>query len=467
MEVDVAVIGGGPGGYVAAIRAAQLGLKVALIEKDAVGGTCLNRGCIPTKALIRGAELLETARQAEEYGVLATGISLDLQKMMRRKNTVVQRLVGGLQGVLKSNGIQVIKGVGLPTSARQVEITSAEGQKDTVQARAIILAPGAVPATIPVPGVQGTGVIDSTDALNLKEIPKSLLIIGAGVIGVEFATIFSRLGSQVTLVEMLPKLLPGEDEEVTAIVEKSLREQGVTIYTGATVTSIKDDEAGKAIAFTKNGEAQEIQGQLVLMAVGRKPDTEGLGLGALGVATEKGFIKVNEYLETSLPGVYAVGDAVGGPQFAHKAFADGEAAADNIAGQKTVADYKAIPRCVFTIPEIASVGLSEKEAQEAGYEVQVGRFPFIGNGKATILGHTEGLVKIVSDRGSGEILGVHICGPQATELIHEAALAMKMEVLVEDLANAIHGHPTLSEAIKEAALDSQGLAIHIPAKRKG
>lgn len=465
-EADVAIIGGGPGGYVAAIRAAQLKLKVALIEKDAVGGTCLNRGCVPTKALIRGAELLETVRQAEEYGVLASGISLDFQKMMSRKNAIVQRHVGGLQSVLKSNGIQIINGVGKLTSPRQVEVTSPDGKKDTIQARAIILAPGAVSASIPVPGAQGPGVIDSTEALNLKEVPQSLVIIGAGVIGVEFATIFSRLGSQVSLVEMLPKILPTDDEEVTAIVDKSLRVLKVAIHTGAMVTGIKDDKAGKAVAFTANGQSQEVQGQFVLMAVGRKPNTEGLGLEALQIATEKGCIKVNKYLETSLPGVYAIGDAAGGPQFAHKAFAEGEAAAATIAGKKTASDYRAIPRCTFTIPEIASVGLSEKEAQEAGHQVQVGRFPFAGNSKATILGQNQGLVKIVSDRDSGEVLGAHICGPHATELIHEVALAIRLEAVLEDLANAIQAHPTLSEAIKEAALDSQGLVIHMPARRK-
>ncbi|HEX78042.1 MAG TPA: dihydrolipoyl dehydrogenase [Dehalococcoidia bacterium] len=465
IESDVAIIGGGPGGYVAAIRAAQLGLKVALVEKEALGGTCLNRGCIPTKALIRGVELLDAIRNAEEYGIAVAGVSTDFQKMMARKEAVVKRLVGGLEAVLLSHNIRIVRGVATLVSATEVEV--AGEAKENIKARNVILAPGAVSAPIPAPGAQSPDILDSQAALSLGEIPKSLAIIGAGVIGVEFATIFARLGSSVTLLEALPKVLPQEDAEITSILEKSLRKIGIGIHTSAQVTRITDVPAGKSISFTVNGQPKEIQAQRVLAAVGRRPNTEGLGLDRLGIATEKGFIKVNERLETSLPGVYAVGDAVGGLQLAHKAFAEGEIAAENAAGQKTAMDYRVIPRCIYTIPEAAAVGMSEAEAREAGHDVQVGRFPLAGSGKATVLGETRGLVKVVADGDTGEILGVHICGPQATELIHEAVLVMNLEGTVEDLAAAIHAHPTLSEAVREAALDSRGLAIHMPARRRG
>ena len=463
-KCDLVIVGGGPAGYVAAIRASQLGSKVILIEKDALGGTCLNRGCIPTKALLHSIDVLESVRKGKDYGVNVMEFSIDFTKMMSRKNDVVNTLVGGVNYLMKSNAIEVIKGTGKVISSTEVAVDGE--QQETVEATRIILATGSVSSTVPIPGVDGSGIITSNEALQLAEIPASLLIIGGGVIGVEFATIFAKLGTKVTIVEMLPQIIPTEDQELSASLKRALERDGVRIFNNTQVNRIEDDpKGGKLISVVTGEEEQKLIAELVLVAVGRKPNIEGLGLESLGVKTERGRIIVNDTMETSIPGIYAAGDAIGGILLAHVAFAEGEAAAENALGGKSVMDYKAVPRCIYTMPEVAAVGLTENQAKEKGLNLKAGKFPFAANPRALILGQPGGFIKILSDTDSGEIFGIHIFGPQATELIAEAALAMRMEMTVSEISSTIHAHPTLSEAMRETALDAEGIAVHIPRRR--
>ena len=462
-QSDVVIVGGGPAGYVAAIRASQLGGKVILIERDSLGGTCLNRGCIPTKALLHSVGVLESARKGKDYGVNVEGISIDFVKMMSHKNTVVNTLVTGVQYLMKSNAIEIIKGTGKVISPTEVEVDS--GQKENVKGNSIILTPGSIPSVVPIPGVDGSGVITSDDALQLTEIPDSLLVIGGGAIGVEFATIFAKLGTEVTIVEMLPQIIPTEDLELATSLKGVLEKDGIKILTSTQVKSIEDDSEGDKLVTITTGEAeQKLTAELVLVAVGRKPNIAGLGLEEVGIKTERGSITVNDRMETSIPGIYAAGDAVGGILLAHVASAEGEVAVENALGKDAVMDYGVVPRCIYTMPEIAAVGLTESQAKEKGLNLKVGRFPFTANSKALILGQRDGFIKVLSDAGSGEIFGVHIFGPQATELIPEATLAMEMEATVSEISSTIHAHPTLSEAIREVALDAEGIAVHMPKK---
>ena len=460
---NVVVVGGGPAGYVAAIRASQLDGKVILIEKDSLGGTCLNRGCVPTKALLHSVGVLESARKGKGCGVDVGDIIIDFAKMMSHKDTVVKTLVSGVQYLMKSNAIEVIKGTGRLISPTEVEVDS--GQKESVRGDRIILTPGSIPSVVPIPGVDGSGVITSDDALRLTEIPQSLLIIGGGAIGVEFATIFAKLGTEVTIVEMLPQIIPTEDLELAKSLKGVLEREGIKIFTGAQVGRIEDDSEGDKLVTVNTGEGeQKLTAELVLVAVGRKPSLEGLGLEGVGIKTERGSIIVNDRMETGVPGIYAAGDAVGGILLAHVASAEGEVAAENALGKDSVMDYRVVPRCIYTMPEIAAVGLTESQAKEEGLDLKVGRFPFSANSKALISGQRDGFVKVLSDAGSGEIYGVHIFGPRATELISEATLAMGMEATVAEISSTIHAHPTLSEAVREAALDAEGMAVHMPRK---
>ncbi len=462
-QSDVVIVGGGPAGYVAAIRASQLGSKVILIEKDSLGGTCLNRGCIPTKALLHSVGILESARQGKDYGVNVGEIIIDFAKMMSHKDAVVKTLVTGVQYLMRSNAIEVIKGMGKVISPTEVEVDS--GQKETIKAAKIILAPGSVPSVVPIPGVDGSGVVTSDGVLQLSEIPQSLLVIGGGVIGVEFATIFAKLGAEVTIVEMLPKIIPTEDTELSLSLRRVLERSGIKIFTSAQVRRIEDDPEGdKLISFTTGEGEQKLTAELVLVAVGRKPNIEGLGLETVGIKTERSRIVVNDRMETSIPGIYAAGDAIGGIQLAHVASAEGVVAVENALGKDSAIDYRVVPRCIYTMPEVAAVGLTENQAREKELNLKVSRFPFTANSKALILGQRDGFVKVLSDARSGEIFGVHIFGPQATELIPEAALAMKMEATVSEISSTIHAHPTLSEAIREAALDAEGMVVHMPRK---
>jgi len=462
-QSDVVIVGGGPAGYVAAIRASQLGGKVILIEKDALGGTCLNRGCIPTKALLHSVEILESARRGKDYGVSVGELSIDFTKMMSRKDAVVNTLVSGVQYLMRSNAIEVIKGTGKVISPTEVEVDS--GQQEAVRTARIVLAPGSVPSVVPIPGVDGSGVITSNVALQLSEVPQSLLVIGGGAIGVEFATIFAKLGTRVTIVEMLPQIIPTEDQELSISLRRILERDGIKIFTSAQVSRIEDDPEGDKLISVVAGEGeQKLMAELVLVAVGRKSNIEGLGLERVGIKTERGSVVVNDRMETNIPGIYAAGDAIGGILLAHVASAEGEVAVENALGKKSVIDYRVVPRCIYTMPEVAAVGLTESQAREEGLNLKVGRFPFTANPRALILGRSDGFVKVLSDAKSGEIFGIHIFGPQATELISEATLAMKMEATVSEISSTIHVHPTLSEAMRETALDAEGMVIHMPRK---
>ncbi len=464
---ELVIIGGGPAGYVAAIRAAQLGGKVTLIEEDKLGGTCLNHGCIPSKSLLHSVELYEAIKNAGQYGITTTGVSIDLAKMMARKSTVISTLVSGVQGLLKVNGVEVINGRARLLPSMQVEITDGQGQKQVLTAQKIIIATGARPITLPIPGADSPhGVIGAESVLDLEHIPERLLMIGGGVIGVEMATILAKLGSKVTIVEMLPHILPLEDVELTAVVSKALQEDGVEIYERAKVSAIEDAAEGKAVTVVTGEGEKKLVVEAVAIGVGYRPNLDGLGLEEAGVAVEKGAIKVNDSMATSVPNIYAAGDAVGGMMLAYVAMEEGVVAAENALGKDTAIDYQTVPRCVFTLPELAGVGLTEADARARKYQVQTGKFPFAANGMAVIKGERRGLVKIVTDQKYGQILGVHIVGPQATELIAEAALAMKLDVTPQEIIATIHSHPSLSEAFREAALDVSGETIHFPPSKK-
>lgn len=460
MAKNITIIGGGPGGYVAAIRAAQLGAQVTLIEKDTLGGTCLNRGCIPTKALLQSADILAEIRNATAFGISAEKVSLDFSAVTRRKEAVVKQLVAGVTSLMRKNKINVIKGIGTLIDAKTVGIL---GESNKISADSIIIATGSKPSTVPIKGIDEPGVITSDEALTMEQLPKSIVIIGGGVIGLEFAQIFHKMGSKVTIVEMMPQILPTEDTEIANALESIFKKDGMEIFTNATVTSIrsaKPDE--KVVSFTTkddNGEQERIA-EKVLLSVGRRPNTDDLGVEKLGLTTDKGRLVVNERMETNLPGVYAIGDVIGGLMLAHVAMEEGKCAVENSLGADVKMDYRAAPRCVYTSPEVAGVGLTEAEAKEEYGDIKTGQFPFKASGRALILNETTGMVKIIADARYGQILGVHVIGPQATELIAEAVLGIKMEATFDDIASTIHAHPTLSEAMMEAALNAGGKTIH-------
>jgi len=457
---NIVIVGGGTGGYVAAIRAAQLGAQVTLIEKDTLGGTCVNRGCIPTKALLQSADILAKIRHAEAFGISVDKVSIDFSVITKRKEAVVKRLVDGVAYLMRKHRIKVIKGIGTLIDFKTVSIL---GENDKINADSIVIATGSKASTVPIKGINESGVMTSDEALTMSQLPKSIVIIGGGVIGLEFAQIMHRLGGKVTIVEMMPQVLPTEDLEIANMLEDRLKKEGIEIFTGATVTSIKPDkQEGKVVSFTAKDDNTErkIIGDKVLLAVGRRPYTDDLGVDKLGLVTDNGRLVVNERMETNVPGVYAIGDVVGGLMLAHVAMNEGICAVENIMGAGRKIDYRAVPRCVYTTPEVAGVGLTEMEAKEEYGNIKVGRFPFTASGKALILNETAGMVKIIADAKYGGILGVHIIGPQATELIAEAVLGMRMEATLEDIASAIHAHPTLSEAMMEAALNAGGKTIH-------
>jgi dihydrolipoamide dehydrogenase len=465
---DLVIIGAGPGGYVAAIKAAQLGGKVTLIEKEELGGTCLNWGCIPTKALLRGVEVLESVEGGKDFGIQVSGVSVDFSKLMARKDKAVKTLVSGVAGLMKTNGIEVIKGKAKLASPQKIQVMDEKGGTTVLEARKVILATGSVSARLPIPGAQLPGVIDSNGALQLTRVPESMVIIGAGPIGLEFGTIFAALGARVTIIEMLPQILPTEDAEIASSLDKSLRRFKIQTLIHSQVKEILEGADGKrkVVALTGEGE-KSFDAEVVLVAVGRRPNLEDLGVEENGLRSSKKGIEVNAKMETNIPGVYAIGDVTGQWLLAHFASAQGEVAAENALGHDVQLDSRVIPRCVYTLPEVASVGLTEKEGQEAGYDLRIGRFPFAASGKAAVLGERTGFVKIIAEAQYGEVLGVHIFGPHATDLIGEAVLAMRLEGTAQDIAQAIHPHPTLTEALKEAALDVEGISLHIPPRKKG
>lgn len=455
-DKTIIVIGGGPAGYTAAIRAAQLGAAVTLVERDAaggLGGTCLHRGCIPTKTLLHSANLLHSLRQAPSWGISLGSVAADFPAMMKRKQEVVGRLHAGLNALMRKNRIQVVSGTAQLLTSRKVAVKESGAE---LSAEALILAPGSK-TKIP-PFARNKGLLTSDQALSLSHIPQSLVVVGGGVVGLELALLYHRLGARVTVVEMMPQLLPGEDSETAGMLTELLRQDGMEIFTSASVSEIRGDGEKRVSFTTPEGQIARVA-QEVLVAVGREPACEGLGLEAVGIKTEGGRVVVTEEMETSVPGVFAAGDVVGRCMLAHAAMLQGKGAAERALGLPFRMDYRLIPRCVFTSPELASVGLTEKEAQEITDRLQVSRFPLSACGKAQILGQPGGLVKVIASAQYGEILGVHILGPGASELIGEAALAMRLEATVQDWASAIHPHPTVSEALGEACLGLCGGAI--------
>ncbi|MGQ9692182.1 MAG: dihydrolipoyl dehydrogenase [Thermaceae bacterium] len=458
MSHDLIVIGTGPGGYHAAIRAAQLGLKVLAVEAAEVGGVCLNVGCIPTKALLHTAEVYHAAQMGAAMGVLASP-SLDLDRLATWRNQVVKRLTGGVETLLKGNRVELVRGFARLKAPGVVEVAGVE-----YRAAKVILATGSEPMALKGFEVNGKEVLDPTLALRVEEgIPKRLLVIGGGAVGLEFAQIYQRLGSQVTLIEYMPQILPQGDGETAGLLARSLAKEGIKIQTGTKALGYEAKKDGLHVALEKveGGSIQTLVVDKILVAVGRRPKSQGLGLEALGVQVdEKGFIRVNERMETSSPGLYAIGDVARPPLLAHKAMREGLVAAENAAGKKAAFDFQ-IPSVVYTAPEWASVGLTEEEARKAGYKVKVGKFPLAASGRALTLGSAEGLIKVVGDEETDLLLGVHLVGPSAGELVAEAALALEMGATVSDLALTIHAHPTLSESLMEAAEAFHKQAIHI------
>jgi len=452
---DLIVIGAGPGGYVAAIRAAQLGMKVACVEKRAtLGGTCLNVGCIPSKALLDASELYTAARsQFARFGITADGVRVDLPTMLKRKDEVVKGLVNGIAHLFKKNHVTPVFGTARVVKPGQVEVTQADGKTVPLEAKSILLATGSEPTVLPNLAANGTTIVTSTEALCFEQIPKHLLVIGAGYIGLELGSVWARLGSKVTVLEFLPRILPGMDAEIGGLVQKSLTKQGLAFHLDTKVldATVKGDQV--TVQAQSKGQTVEFTGDRVLVAVGRKPNTAGLGLEALGVALEPrtGRVQVNEAFQTSVPGIYAIGDMVPGPMLAHKAHEEGIAVAEKLAGHAAHVNYDAIPGVVYIWPEVGTVGQSEEQLKEAGRAYRVGKFPFQASGRAVCMGETEGLVKVLADEKTDRLLGVHIFGARASELIAEAVMALEFVASAEDIARICHAHPTLSEALMEAA----------------
>lgn len=465
-NTDILIIGGGPAGYVAALKASQLGAKVTVVESSKVGGTCLNKGCIPTKSLLECTHVYEVVKGSSNFGVLTDNASIDFTKVASRKDTIVKQLVAGVEYLLKSGGVEVIEGTAAFTGRSEVEITEQSGNKCKLSAQKFIIASGSLPVMPPIPGINSDNVITSEEALEIDILPESMVIIGGGVIGVEFATIFASAGVKVTIVEMMSRLVPAVDIEAAETLKRSLKKKGVSVYLNSKVESISDSTDGKIVrVISEKGQEIDLAAAKVLVSVGRKANTQGLNLENAGVKTERGYIVVNEKMETNVPGIFAAGDVTGGILLAHVAFREGEIAAENALGHESAATYKAVPNCIFTRPEIGSVGLSEEKAKEAGYQIKIGKFPFRANGKALVEGEADGFVKVIADAETDKVLGVHIIGPHATELILEGALGVELGATAKDIAKTIHAHPTLGEAMLESALDVDGLALHIPRRR--
>lgn len=460
MDRDLLIIGGGPGGYVAAIRGAQLGKKVTLVEEDKIGGTCLNRGCIPTKALYKNAEVINTLSHINDFGVEISDFNINMDKIQSRKNEIVDKLRSGIDQLLKANGIEVIKGRASFKGNKNVEITYPDNTAQVLTADNIIIATGSRSAGLPVPGADLSGVITSDEALSLDYIPKSMAVVGGGVVGVEFAGIFASMGTEVTIIEFLPRLMYRLDEEISKRLTMYLKKKGIKIVTGTSVKEIKVCEGGlKLIAGNERGSI-EYTCENILFSAGRLPFMDNLNLEAEKISYDKKGIKVDDCYETSSKGIYAIGDVIGGQMLAHVASEEGRVCVEKIFGLKNHINYDAVPSCIFSFPEVGAVGMTEEEAKEKGIGYVVGKSMFGANGKALTIGEGDGIVKILAHSETHKILGVHIIGPHASDLIHEGVLAIQNGLTAENIIESIHAHPTLSEAFYEAVCGCQGRAIH-------
>ncbi len=467
MAYDVLVIGSGPGGYVAAIRAAQLGFKTAIVEKESLGGICLNWGCIPTKALLKSAQVMEYIKHAQNYGIEASG-SPNFDAVVKRSRGVADKMSKGVQFLLKKNKIDVIMGFGKVKAKGQVEVSKADGSKETVEAKHIVIATGGRSRELPALKQDGKKVIGYREAMVLPQLPKSMIVVGSGAIGVEFAYFYNAMGSKVTIVEFMPKVVPVEDDDISKELEKQYKKQGIEIMTNANVESVDTSGNGvKAKVKTASGEVT-LEADVLLSAVGVAANIEGIGLEENGIKTEKGKIVVDKFYKTNVPGIYAIGDCVPGQALAHVASKEGIICIESIAyaekkynHQPEALDYNNVPGCTYCTPEIASVGYTEKAAKEAGYEIKVGKFPLSASGKASAAGATEGFVKVIFDAKYGEWLGTHMIGYNVTEIIAETVLGRKLETTYHEVLNAIHPHPTISESVKDAIEVAYGEAIHL------
>jgi len=459
---DVTIVGAGPGGYVAAVRAAQLGLSVALVEKEHLGGVCLNWGCIPTKSLLRNAEVISLLRRGKDFGFTVSGLEVDFCAAVDRSRKVSARLVKGIGALMRKNKVEVIEGTGTLKAANAVEVTLNAGGTRTLETRNVIVATGGRARTIPGIEVDGERVMTYRQAIVLRELPASAIVVGAGPIGMEFAHVWSTYGAEVTVVEMLPHAVPLEDEEVSKEIERAFKRRKVQLLTSTRVQGVETTADGVRVTVAGEKGEQVLEAERALIAIGVRPNSEGLGLEGIGVQVERGNVVVDDAMRTNVPGVYAIGDITGKLALAHVASAQGIVAAETIAGAETVTlDYEAMPRCTYCQPQVASFGITGAQATERGHEVKVGKFPFRPNGKALGLGDHDGFVKIVADAASGEILGGHLVGPEVTELLPELVLARQWELTPEEIARTVHAHPTLSEVLMEAAHGVFGTPIHI------
>ncbi|MCS6916477.1 MAG: dihydrolipoyl dehydrogenase [Chitinophagales bacterium] len=459
---DLIVVGSGPGGYVAAIRAAQLGLRTAVIEKEALGGVCLNWGCIPTKALLKSAQVYQYLLHAEDFGIRLSAPPADFPAMIKRSRSVAEGMSKGVQFLMKKNKIDVISGTARIRPGRQVEVTDAAGKKSTVSASHIIIATGGRSKELPQLKQDGKKIIGYREAMSLSQQPASMVIVGAGAIGVEFAYFYNSIGTRVTLVEFMPRIVPAEDEDISKELERSFRKQGITVWTGSSVEAVDTSGKGCRVTVKTPKGTEQITCDVVLSAVGIAPNLEGIGLEETGIRTESGKVVVDDFYRTTAAGYYAIGDIVKGPALAHVASAEGIICVEKIAGKNPAPlDYNNLPACTYCLPEIASVGYTEQAALKAGYELKVGKFPFSASGKAKAAGHSEGFVKVIFDARYGEFLGAHLIGYNVTELIGECVVARKLETTGHELLRSVHPHPTMSEAILEATAAAYGEVIHL------
>ncbi len=462
-NVDIAIIGGGPGGYVAAIRATQLGMKTCIIEKDKLGGLCLNWGCIPSKALLRSAEVYRLIQEADSFGLQVPEVQFDTKKIIKRSRAVADQLSKGVDFLMRKNKVLHLKGAGRIASKGVIEVSNGEAVATVVKAKNIVVATGGYTRSLPGVEIDGKKIISSREALVLDKLPKSMVIIGGGPIGIEFAYFYNAFGVKVTIVEMMPHILPFEDEEIVGHLQRSFKKRKIDLLTETKVESVKTSAKGVSVTVgAKDGTSKEVKADMALMAVGFGGLTEGVGLENVSVAADRGFIRVDEKYQTNVQGIYAVGDVIGPPLLAHVASAEAVFMVEKLAGHDpTPVDYTNIPGCTYCQPQVASVGMTEKKALEAGHKLKIGRFPFRANGKSIAVGEIDGMVKLIFDEQYGELLGAHIIGVEATDMIAELGLAKSLETTYTEVLKTVHAHPTLSEAVMEAAGDAVGQAIHI------